>query len=172
MAIDQEFSSGTLSEADAQRKKLDLQREVDFYGAMDGASKFVSGNVTVGILITLVNVIGGFIVGVTIHQESISAALSTYVSLTIGDGLVTQLPALLISTATGLIVTRSVSDGTLGDDVGKQFSQQSRIYWIAAIFLLVLSFIPGFPWYVLIPLAIGMAYLGFRINSTEEHRAA
>ncbi len=168
MAIDQEFSSGAISEIEAQQSKLNLQREVDFYGAMDGASKFVSGNVTVGLLITVINVIAGFIIGVTLHGESLGDAISTYISLTIGDGLVTQLPALLISTATGLIVTRSVSDGTLGDDVGKQFTQQSRAYWIAAVFVLILAFIPGFPWYVLIPMAIGLAYLGYQLNIKEE----
>ena len=99
---------------------------MDFYGAMDGASKFVSGNVKVGILITVINIIGGFIVGMTIHGESFQTAVDTYISLTIGDGLVTQLPALLISTATGIIVTRAVSDATFGQDLTSQFSRQSR----------------------------------------------
>jgi flagellar biosynthesis protein FlhA len=167
MAIDQEFSSGLISEAEAQKKKRDLQNEVDFYGAMDGASKFVSGNVTVGIFITLINVIGGFIIGVTLHGESLAEAVNTYISLSIGDGLITQMPELLISVATGLIVTRSVSDGTLGEDVSKQFSRQGRAYFIAAGFVLLLGFIPNFPWYVLIPMAAGLAYLGYRMNAKE-----
>jgi len=167
MAIDAEFSSGSLTEEEAQTKKSDLQREVDFYGAMDGASKFVSGNVTVGIVITLINVIGGMIVGMSLHGESIGNAVDTYISLTIGDGLVSQLPALLISTATGLIVTRSVSDGTLGNDVGAQFSQQGRIYFITAAFILLLAFLPGFPWYVLIPMSGLLAFLGYRLGKKE-----
>ena len=112
MAIEAEYNSGLITEEEATRKKNDLQREADFYGAMDGASKFISGNVKVGILITLVNIIGGMIVGMTIHRESFQTALDTYISLTIGDGLVTQLPALLISTATGIIVTRAISDAS------------------------------------------------------------
>jgi len=167
MAIDQELSSGLITEEEAQRKKSSLQREVDFYGAMDGASKFVSGNVTVGILIVLVNVIGGFIIGMTFHKESLDVALSTYISLSIGDGLVTQLPTLLISTATGLIVTRAVSDGTLGNDVARQFTRQARIYWIAAAFTFLLAFVPGFPWYVLIPMAGGLAYLAWKLSNKE-----
>jgi flagellar biosynthesis protein FlhA len=167
MAIEAAYNSGSLTEEEAARQKNDLQREVDFYGAMDGASKFVSGNVKVGILITLINILGGMIVGTTIHQESVNLALSTYVSLAIGDGLVTQFPALLISTATGLIVTRAVSDGTFGHDVAIQFSRQGRIYWIAAVFLLILAVLPGFPWYVLIPMALLIGYVGWRLSKKE-----
>ena len=167
MAIEAAYNSGSLTEEEAARQKNDLQREVDFYGAMDGASKFVSGNVKVGILITLINILGGMIVGTTIHQESVNLAISTYVSLAIGDGLVTQFPALLISTATGLIVTRAVSDGTFGHDVAIQFSRQGRIYWIAAVFLLILAVLPGFPWYVLIPMALLIGYVGWRLSKKE-----
>ncbi len=167
MAIDQEYSSGFIGEEEAQKKKADLQREVDFYGQMDGASKFVSGNVTIGILITLINIIGGMIIGMTIHGEDLTVAVNTYVNLTVGDGLVSQLPALLISVATGLIVTRSGSDGTLGQDVTAQFSQQSRIYFIGAAFVAGMGLLPGFPWYILFPMAAGLAYLGFRLGKKQ-----
>ncbi len=167
MAIEAEYNSGSLTEEEAQRKKNDLQREVDFYGAMDGSSKFVSGNVKVGILITLINMIGGLIVGMSIHGEPFGVALNNYVSLSIGDGLVTQFPALLVSTATGLIVTRAISDGTFGSDVSQQFSQQSRVYWIAAAALLVMGFLPGFPWYVMIPLGILSGYVAFSLSRKE-----
>ncbi|MFP4152449.1 MAG: flagellar biosynthesis protein FlhA [Alkalispirochaeta sp.] len=172
MAIEAEYNSGTLTEEEMTRKKMELEREVDFYGAMDGASKFVSGNVKVGILITIVNIVGGIIVGTTIHGEPINAALNTYVSLTVGDGLVTQFPALLISTATGLIVTRAISDGTFGEDVASQFSRQARIYWIASVFLFGLSFLPGFPWYVLIPMAILTAFTAVRLQRRDATEAA
>jgi flagellar biosynthesis protein FlhA len=174
MAIEAAYNSGTLSEEEATRQKNELQREVDFYGAMDGASKFVSGNVKVGILITLINVVGGLIVGVTIHNEPWAIAAQTYVSLTVGDGLVTQFPALLISTSTGLIVTRAISDGTFGSDLAGQFSRHSRVYWIAAAFLLFLSFLPGFPWYVLIPLSLLLGLMAFRLSRKEaaEQRSA
>ncbi|KGE73540.1 flagellar biosynthesis protein FlhA [Spirochaeta lutea] len=172
MAIDQEYSSGLITEAEAQKRKSDLQKEVDFYGAMDGASKFVQGNVTVGILITVINIVGGMIVGMTLHGETLDVAVNTYISLTIGDGLISQFPALLVSTATGLIVTRSISDGTFGSDVTQQFSRQGRVYWIAAIFLLVLSFLPGFPWYVLLPMSIASGFLAYRLNRREVRREA
>ena len=152
MAIEQEYSSGAITEEEATRRKLDLEREVDFYGAMDGASKFVQGNVRVGLLITAVNIVGGIVVGMTIHGESFQMALNTYISLAIGDGLVTQFPALIVSTATGLIVTRAISEETFGHDLTTQFTGQARIYWIAAFFLFALSLLPGFPWYVLMPL--------------------
>ncbi len=167
MAIEAEFNSGALTEEEMTRKKTELEREVDFYGAMDGASKFVSGNVKVGILITVVNIVGGIIVGTTIHGETITSALGTYVSLTIGDGLVTQFPALLISTATGLIVTRAISDGTFGEDVTDQFTRQARIYFIAAVFLAGLAFLPGFPWYVLLPLSGLTFFAGFRLRRRD-----
>ncbi|MFP4373536.1 MAG: flagellar biosynthesis protein FlhA [Spirochaetaceae bacterium] len=174
MAIEQEYSSGAITEEESTRRKLDLEREVDFYGAMDGASKFVQGNVRVGLLITVVNIIGGIVVGMTIHGESFNVALNTYISLAIGDGLVTQFPALIISTATGLIVTRSISEETFGTDLTKQFTGQARIYWIATFFLFALSLLPGFPWYVLMPLAGLSAMLAWRLGRKQvaEERAA
>ncbi len=167
MAIEAAYNSGSLTEEEATRRKNELQKEVDFYGAMDGASKFVSGNVKVGILITAINVVGGIITGVTIHGESMGNALHTYVSLSIGDGLITQFPALLISTATGLIVTRAISDGTFGTDVSSQFTQQAKIYWIAGGFLVLLGILPGFPWYVLFPMAALTFLLAYRLSKKE-----
>lgn len=172
MAIEAEYNSGSITEEEMSKRKLELEREVDFYGAMDGASKFVSGNVKVGILITIVNIVGGLVVGTTIHGESLGSAVNTYVSLTVGDGLVSQFPALFISTATGLIVTRAVSDGTFADDVSQQFSAQSRVYWIAAVFLFILSLLPGFPWYVLIPMGVLSAFGGLVIGRRQGAEAA
>jgi flagellar biosynthesis protein FlhA len=172
MAIESEYNLGLITEEEATKKKNELQKEVDFYGAMDGASKFVSGNVKVGILITLVNIIGGMVVGVLLHAETMDVAVDTYIPLAIGDGLVTQLPALLISTSTGIIVTRSVSESSFGRDITGQFGQQSRPYWIAAGVLFLLGFLPGFPWYVLFPLAGLMIFLAIilsrKIFSDEE----
>lgn len=164
MAIDSEYGAGLIGPEEAAARKAELQRQSDFYGAMDGACKFVSGNVRVGILITAVNIAGGLIVGTTIHGESWRVAVDTYVALTIGDGLVTQLPALLISTATGVIVTRSAERTSLGAEVVRQFAQQDRPYWIAAAALAVLGLLPGFPWYVLLPLAAGLAGLAFKLR--------
>ncbi len=171
MAIEAELNSGAISEEESRKRKDHLQKSVDFYGAMDGASKFVSGNVKVGIVITLVNIIGGLIVGVSIHGESFGGALATYTSLTIGDGLVSQLPALLISVATGLVVTRSISDGTFGEDVSSQFTAQARIYGIAAGFLILLGILPGFPWYLLIPMGLLSAYTAWNLSRKEKQKA-
>ncbi|MDR0494893.1 MAG: flagellar biosynthesis protein FlhA, partial [Treponema sp.] len=107
MAIDTEYSSGSITEEEAQKRKAQVQKESDFYGSMDGASKFISGNVKVGILITVVNVIGGIIIGSALHGEPLTAAVNNYISLSIGDGLLTQFPALLVSTAMGIVVTRA-----------------------------------------------------------------
>ncbi|MFO8065758.1 MAG: flagellar biosynthesis protein FlhA [Spirochaetia bacterium] len=167
MAIEQEYSSGAITEEEATKRKMDLEREVDFYGAMDGASKFVQGNVRVGLLITAINIVGGIVVGMTIHGESFTVALNTYISLAIGDGLVTQFPALIISTATGLIVTRSISEETFGHDITEQFTGQARIYWIATFFLLALAILPGFPWYVLVPLAGLSGLLAWRLGRRQ-----
>lgn len=167
MAIESEYSSGAISEEEAKKRKDEVQREVDFFGQMDGASKFVSGNVTVGIFISVVNLIGGFIVGMVIHAEPFQAALTTYTALTIGDGLVSQLPALLVSTATGIIVTRANSQGTFGREVTTQFTQNARIYWVGAGVLAVLAMLPGFPWYVLVPMAAAMAFLAWRLSKAQ-----
>jgi flagellar biosynthesis protein FlhA len=164
MAIEAEYNSGAITEEESIIRKNDLQREVDFYGAMDGSSKFVSGNVKVGILITAVNILGGIIIGAVFHGEPISVAIGTYVSFSIGDGLLSQFPALLVSTATGIIVTRSVSDGTFGEDASSQFSRDSRIYWIGALVLGGFALLPGFPWYVLIPLSLALAFLAYRLG--------
>ncbi len=164
MAIESEYNSGAIGEEEAKRRKEDVQREVDFYGQMDGASKFVSGNVTVGIFISVINLIGGFIVGMVLHAEPFDVALTTYTSLTIGDGLVSQLPSLLISVATGIIVTRANSQGTFGSEVTAQFTQNARIYWIAAVVLTVMAILPGFPWYVLLPLAFLLGYLAWNLS--------
>jgi flagellar biosynthesis protein FlhA len=167
MAIEAEYNSGAITEEESSRRKTELEKEVDFYGAMDGASKFVSGNVKIGILITVINIVGGIIVGVTLHGETMGVAAQTYIRFAVGDGLVTQFPALLISTATGIIVTRAISDGTFGQDITSQFTRQSRIYWIAAVFLFVIGVLPGFPWYVLIPLSGLSGYLAYRLGRKQ-----
>ena len=172
MSIDAELASGALTEDEAINKRRNLQKEVDFYSAMDGASKFVSGNVKVGILITAINIVGGIIVGMIYHNEDFQLALNNYITLTIGDGLVTQFPALLISTATGIIVTRSISDGSFGSDISDQFTRESRVYYVTAVFLVLMALLPGFPWYVLIPMALIMAFAGTRLRRKHNAEAA
>jgi flagellar biosynthesis protein FlhA len=171
MAIEAEYNSGAISEEESIAKKNDLQREVSFYGAMDGSSKFISGNVKVGILITAVNILGGIIIGAALHGEGLSSAVGTYITFSIGDGLLSQFPALLVSTATGIIVTRSSSDRTFGEEVSRQFSRDARIYWIGAFVLLGFAFLPGFPWYLLIPMALFLGIFAFRLGRTLKKKA-
>ncbi|MDR1390267.1 MAG: flagellar biosynthesis protein FlhA [Treponema sp.] len=168
MAIEAEFNSGSISEEELIARKAELQHEVDFYGAMDGASKFISGNVVVGILITAVNILGGIIVGVALHGENITAAMANYITFSIGDGLLSQVPSLLVSTAMGIIVTRSASDNTFGEDLKRQFSQDAKIYAIGAAVLMGFALLPGFPWYVLVPMALLVGLYAFLLRRKKK----
>ena len=167
MAVEAEYNAGAITEDEARTRKKEIQREADFYGAMDGASKFVSGNVKIGIFITVVNIVAGLVFGMIFRKEAFGDAIQTYAKLTIGDGLLSQLPSLFVSVATGLIVTRSVSDGTFGSDITDQFSRNARVYYVGAATLFFIAFLPGFPWYVLIPLAGVLFYVGRRLRKAE-----
>jgi flagellar biosynthesis protein FlhA len=171
MAIDAEINNGSIDQKEAAARKEALQQEVDFYGSMDGATKFISGNVKVGIFITVIDILGGIIIGVTLHGEDIFSALGTYTSLTIGDGLLSQFPGLLISTAVGIVVTRAVSTGDLSEQVSQQFSRYAMAYWVCAFVLLGFSFLPGFPWYVLIPMSFLTGFYAYRIGQTQKKQA-
>lgn len=168
MAIEAEFNSGAITEEELISRRRDLQQEVDFYGSMDGASKFVSGNIKAGIFITFVNIIGGVVIGVLIRSENITSALSNYVQLTIGDGLVSQLPALLISTASGIIVTRAVSQGNIGDEIAKEFAAYTKIYYLGGALLCLLAILPGFPWYILLPMGV-LLIVGAKVSDNKKH---
>ena len=166
LSIDSQVSSGAITAEEGMRRRAALRQEVDFYSAMDGASKFVSGNVKVGILITLVNIFGGLIVGVCFKNELFGDAVRNYTTLTIGDGLVTQFPALFISTATAMIVTRSVSTDSFASEFSRQFSKEPGVFLIAGFFALFLSIVPGFhrAWFVLVPLAVIAFAAGLRMR--------
>ena len=168
MSIDAEYNAGIITDEEARQKKEQLQREDDFYGAMDGANQFVSGNVKVGIFITVVNVIAGLIIGMVFRTESFSNALRTYTTLTIGDGLLAQLPSLFLSVATGLLVTRMIDEGSFGQDIKKQFSQVGWIYFVAAGTLAIMGVLPGFPHVVLFIIAFILAFVGWRIVKAEQ----
>ncbi|NIZ40666.1 flagellar biosynthesis protein FlhA [Entomospira entomophila] len=167
MSIESEFNNGAITEEEMTYKKMMLQRTMDFYGAMDGATKFISGSVKAGILTTIINIVGGLIIGVAIRGENFNSALLNYTTLTIGDGLVSQLPALLISVATGLLVTRSVGKESFGDEAKEQFSRDSQIYWIAGTVLFVLALLPGFPRVVLLLLSGLIFMLAFVLSRRE-----
>ncbi|HEX6515052.1 MAG TPA: flagellar biosynthesis protein FlhA [Nocardioidaceae bacterium] len=145
MAIDADLNSGLIDDDEARRRRAEVASEADFYGAMDGASKFVKGDAIAAIIITLVNLVGGFTVGVVQHGMSLSDAVSTYSLLTIGDGLVSQIPALLLSVATGLIVTRAAGDADMGSDLARQMTRHRQPLRIGGFAAVALCLIPGIP---------------------------
>ena len=145
MAIDADLNSGLIDEDEARRRRHEVSAEADFYGAMDGASKFVKGDAIAAIVITVVNLFGGFFIGVVQRHESMSDAIATYSLLSVGDGLVSQIPALLISISTGLIVTRATTERDMGSDLLHQFGQQRRAVQMAGAAVLFLAIIPGLP---------------------------
>lgn len=168
-AVESEYNQGAITEDEARIKKLEIQREAGFYGSMDGATKFVSGNVKVGIFITVINLVVGVIFGMY-RKEPFSLAIQTYAKFTIGDGLLSQIPSLFISVATGIIVTRSASDGksSMGEDLKNQFSQNAWIYYVSGVTMGLIGFLPGFPWYVLIPMGAALFYIGRKLKLQQE----
>lgn len=163
-AVDSELQSGAITDEEAREKKREIQRESDFYSAMDGAAKFVSGNVKAGIFITVIDIVAGIIIGTTGQGGmSFGAAADTYTRLTIGDGLLSQLPSLLVSVATGLLVAGSNTDETMGSQIRKEFSQSGWVYVVSGMVIALMSLVPGFPWYLLIPIGAGLAFFGYRL---------
>ncbi len=161
MAIDADLNSGLIDESQAKERRLKIQKEADFYGSMDGASKFVKGDAIAGIIITVINIAAGFFMGMTRMGLSLSESLSRYTLLTIGDGLVSQIPALMISTATGIVVTRRASEGELGYHVFTQmFKQQKALYILGGVLIALGIFtpLPPFPLIVLGVMVIGLAF--------------
>ncbi len=170
MSIDADLNAGLINEQQARDRRSKIEREADFYGAMDGASKFVKGDAIASIIILLINLIGGFIIGMTIHGMSFGDALSTYSILTIGDGLVSQIPALLISTAAGLIVTRASSEGNLADDItGQLFTYPKLLYIVAGTITLLGLFTPIGPWTTL-PFAGLMIFAARRMQKNLDKK--
>ncbi|HOV08582.1 MAG: Flagellar biosynthesis protein FlhA [Spirochaetes bacterium ADurb.Bin218] len=168
MSIDSDLSNGLITEEIARQRREEIRKEADFYGAMDGASKFVQGDVKVGIIITVINIVGGFIIGMVQRNESFDVALRTYTLLSIGDGLVSQIPSLLITTATGIIVTRAVSNENFGDQISQQLSAQPRALYITAGALAAGILIPGFPKISLILLSGSLAGLAYLLTQTQQ----
>ncbi len=145
MSIDADLNAGLITEDQARQRRKIIENEADFYGAMDGASKFVKGDAIAGIVIVLVNIIGGFAIGAIQHHMSLMEALQTYTLLTVGDGLVSQIPALLISTATGIIVTRTAAEKNMGSDVVTQMTSNPRALMIVSAMLVGFALVPGLP---------------------------
>ncbi|HBS05858.1 MAG TPA: flagellar biosynthesis protein FlhA [Leptospiraceae bacterium] len=170
LAIDSDQQAGYIDEREARRRRNLLQTEMNFYGAMDGASKFVQGDVRLGLVITAINIIGGLILGVTIQGESFTNALEIYTRFTIGDGLVSQIPALLISAATGIIVSRSTSEDSLPHDLKTQLLSNTGILYVTGGFLILAGFLPGFPLIAMASLGGGLIYLGYQMDKSKQKK--
>lgn len=172
IAIDADLNAGIIDEAQARDRRKKLESEADYFGAMDGASRFVQRDALAGIILIFVNIIAGLIVGITQMGMDWNEALQTFTSLTIGDGLVASLPALLISTATGIMVTKSATEETVGESVLSQIFAQAKVLWIASGFLFIISLVPGMPKLVLWPIVGILAYMGWRMTTrtAEEER--
>ncbi|MCL2063984.1 MAG: flagellar biosynthesis protein FlhA [Candidatus Cloacimonetes bacterium] len=167
MAIDADLNNGVITDVEARQRREDTRREADFYGAMDGASKFVSGDAKAGILILFINLIGGFVIGMAMNGMSWDLAARTYTILSIGDGLVSQIPGLLISISAGIIVTRAGTKANLGEEVLTQMFKEPRVLYATAVIMVVFALAPGMPWYIFLPVGIALGYFGWRISKSE-----
>lgn len=170
MAIDADLSTGLITEEEARTRRHKIQKEADFYGAMDGATKIVKGDAVMSIIITTINFVAGVIIGMVQSSMDFGSVLQVYSIATIGDGLVSQIPALLISTSTGMIVTRSVSEGSLNTDVSAQFLAQPQAFLIGGILLFVVALMPGMPHIQLVFVAAVLIALG--LTSRRRMKAA
>jgi len=171
MAIDADLNAGIISEQDARSRRDAISQEADFYGAMDGASKFVRGDAIASILITLINIIGGFVIGIAMKDMSLAESMRTYSLLSIGDGLVTQIPALLVSTASGIIVTRAAATANMGSDLATQFTRQPRAILVTALVLVLFGMMPGMPTATFVTLGLIAGGVGFISREAIKRKA-
>ncbi|MBO8129173.1 MAG: flagellar biosynthesis protein FlhA [Peptococcaceae bacterium] len=170
MSIDGDYNAGLITEEEARARRKRLQRETDFFGAMDGATKFIRGDAIAGIVIVLVNIIGGLVIGIAVHNMDLMTALQTYTILTIGDGLVSQIPAVLVATATGVLVTRANPDASFGKDISRQFLTFPRLLFIVAAILLIMGFIPAMPNLLFLTMGGILGYFGYMLTREEKRR--
>lgn len=171
MSIDADLNAGLITDQEARQRRKKIQREADFYGAMDGASKFVKGDAIAAIIIIIINIVGGFVIGMVQRNMEVTQALQTYTLLTVGEGLVNQIPALLISTATGIVVTRAASDANLGQDIAGQLFTNPRMFFIAGSVLLLLGLVPGLPTVPFFALALSALGIGYVLKKSAQNQA-
>ncbi|HZU37832.1 MAG TPA: flagellar biosynthesis protein FlhA, partial [Gemmataceae bacterium] len=173
MAIDAELNAGAIDEPTARSRRQHLMREAEFYGAMDGASKFVRGDAIAGLIITAINLVGGVVLGLLRHMP-ITQALHTYSTLTVGDGLVSQIPALIVATASGMLVTKATTQSSLGQEISEQVTLNSRPLIVGAVIVLALALVPGLQqaWFAFVPLAIVLFIAGRRLAARQARSAA
>src|SRR5690606_18076768 len=172
MAIDADLSAGLIDEVQARRRREEITRSADFYGAMDGSSKFVKGDAIAGLLITAINIIGGIFVGMVQRGMPASRALTEYTILTVGDGLISQIPALIISTAAGIMVTHASGGIRMGPALASQLSAHPRALWISSGVMATFGVVPGLPTLPFLALAGGTALLARAATASERVRVA
>ncbi|HEU4807295.1 MAG TPA: flagellar biosynthesis protein FlhA [Homoserinimonas sp.] len=172
MAIDADLNAGLITDVQARERRAEVSAEADFYGAMDGASKFVKGDAIAGIIIIIINIVGGIAIGMLQRGMEVGEALNTYALLTIGDGLVTQIPALLMAVSTGMIVTRSNAESDMGSTASAQLSQSRVALTIAGVAALIMALIPGMPVIPFIVVGVFLIITGQRIKASEARRQA
>lgn len=168
MAIDADLNAGLIDDAEARERREYISREADFYGSMDGASKFVRGDAIAGLLITAINIIGGLAIGVLQRGLPVGEAASIYTLLTIGDGLVAQIPALIISTAAGIIITRATSESDLGTDIKTQITKRPQVVFVTSGVLVVMGFVPGMPFIPFVFMAALLAGGGYMVQKSQK----
>ncbi|HVW34894.1 MAG TPA: flagellar biosynthesis protein FlhA [Acidimicrobiia bacterium] len=171
MAIDADLNSGLISEDEARRRRREVAAEADFYGAMDGASKFVKGDAIAGLLITTINLFGGFVIGVMQHHLSMSDAVNRYSLLSVGDGLVSQIPALLISIASGLVVTRAATEADMGTDLIAQLGRQEQQLRVAGTCIALMALVPGLPKVPFVLVGGGLWFASIRVKEANAAEA-
>jgi flagellar biosynthesis protein FlhA len=167
MAIDADLNAGLISEQEARKRRSDISREADFYGSMDGASKFVKGDAIAGIITVFINLIFGIIIGMLQMDMSIGEAINRFSMLTVGDGLVSQIPALLMSTATGIIVTRSASEGNLGTDITEQLFAYPKMMYVAGFAIILMGILTPIPLYITVPIGGLLLFGGYMITKGQ-----
>jgi len=172
MSIDADLNAGLIDEGEARRRRAEVSKEAEFYGAMDGASKFVRGDAVAGIIITLVNIVGGFVIGILQMGLDLGTAVQNYTLLTIGDGLVSQIPALIISTAAGILVTRAGAEGNIGSELAQQFGVHPRALMIASGIIFLFSLAPGMPAVPFMVLAAAVFFFGRSLMTAERRESA
>ena len=168
MAVESELQAGAITDKEAEEKRKKIRGESDFYGTMDGASKFVQGDVIAGLIITVINIVGGLVIGMTMRGETFNQAIDVYTRFTIGDGLVTQIPAFFMSFATGLLVTRSSSEDNLSTQIAVQIFAKSKNLFIGAGFALFLMFLPGFPKIALFVISLALFFAGYTLKKEQK----
>lgn len=163
MAVDADLNAGILTEPEAKKRRQDIAREADFYGAMDGASKFVRGDAIAGLIITGINILGGLILGVLMLDMTVMDSITTYTKLTIGDGLVSQLPALMISTSSGIIVSRAASKNNLGSEIIEQFTQSGKSLAVGSLVMVGLGAVPGMPTLAFVGIGLVLGFTAWKM---------